>query len=125
MAHQLGVGPVDDAYEAFKALALKSAADRAATRKINQESYDSCVMELALVAVTVRGNDAFDFEVAVPVRRCRYGSGMGTHSDQCGVIFAKTLRAELANIDFIPRSPHLGMPRTPDMGFVPPNDCLG
>jgi hypothetical protein len=82
-------------------------------------------MELALVAVTMRGNDAFEFEVAVPVRRCRYGSGMGTHSDQCGVIFAKALPAELANIELIPRSAHLGMPRIPYMGVVRPNDCLG
>src|SRR3954462_5424353 len=106
MAHQLGVGPINDAYEAFKALALKGATNRAITRKIDQGSRDSCVMELALVAVTMRGNDAFDLEVAVPIRGCRYGSGMGTHSDQCGVIFAKALAAELANIELIPRCAH-------------------
>src|SRR5882757_3369927 len=98
MTHQLGFGAIDHPYEAFKALALKGASDRAAIGKIDQESHDSCVMELTLVAVTMRGNDAFDLEVAVPIRRCRYGSGMGTHSNQCDVIFAKTLPTELANI---------------------------
>src|SRR5215218_232352 len=102
MAHQLGVGPIDDAYESFKALGLKGATDRATTGKIDQKSRHSCVMELALVAVTMRGNDAFDLEVAVPIRRCRHSSDMGTHSNQRDVIFAKMLPTELTNIELIP-----------------------
>src|SRR6056297_839183 len=123
MAHQLGLGAVDNADEPLEPLLGETPAQAVVTPHVEQKTLDPRVVTDPLVTVLERGAHALDLRFAAPVAGGGDGAGMGSEPDQCRRV-APALSAELADIEFTPDGPHLGRPRVTDMAVVRPDDRL-
>src|SRR6202011_5300396 len=125
MAHQFGVGPIDHADKALQALGFEGPSRSTIAQQIDDEAYNTGIVELPLVTVVARGIDAFDLQVAAPVGRRGDSPGIGAHADQRDLILSEFLPAELADIELVTHRAHFSMPRISDVGVVGPNYGLG
>src|SRR6056297_870052 len=123
MAHQLGLGAVDNADEPLEPLLGETPAQAVVTPHVEQKTLDPRVVTDPLVTVLARGAHALDLHFAAPVAGGGDGAGMGSEPDQCRRV-TPALSAELADIEFTPDGPPHGRPRVTDMAVVRPDDRL-
>src|SRR3954452_3900232 len=100
VAHPLGVGPGDDADEALQARLQEAAAERLVAPQVEEEGRHARFVAEALIAVAVRGPDALDLHVAVPVAGGGDRARMRAEADQ-GRLLAEPLAAELTDVQLL------------------------
>src|SRR3954468_7341053 len=82
VAHQLGIGPINDPDEPLQTRFEQPPPERFVTAGIQQEPGHASVMTKPFVAVPVRRPHALNFHVAVPVRGGSDRAGVWSETDQ-------------------------------------------
>ncbi len=103
VAESLGLGPIDDADEAFQPGAAQAAAQFARDVEMQHGARLAGGVELALDAVLARGPHRLHLHRRVPVGRRGDGAGVGAEADQGGLL-AEAAAAQLAEVNANPRS---------------------
>src|SRR3981189_834671 len=91
MTHQFGVGPINDADEPFQPRLQQAVSKRLMATHVQKEARNARVVAESFIAVRVRGANALDLHVTVPVRSGRNGARMRAEPDQ-GRLFSKRSR---------------------------------
>src|SRR5436190_15416244 len=98
MAHQLGIGPINDADEPLQPRLQQPTAKRLMPAEVEQEARNACVMAEPLVAIAMRRPHALDLHVAAPIRGSGHCADMRPETDQRRLI-AEALAAKLTDVE--------------------------
>src|SRR5436190_7244099 len=120
MAHQLGVGMVDNADEPLQPRLQEAPLERFVSSKVEQKARNVCVMAETLVTIAMGRSHALNFHLAAPIGSRRHSAGVRAKANQCRLT-AKSLSAKLANIQLFTDDAHFGVTSVADVGIMCPD----